>query len=140
MGQRWLIVGPACTFELERGGELRIGRHPTNDLVLVEPHVSRLHAVLRWPGRAPAPVLEDRGSANGTHLDGRRVVGLTPLRGDQATLTLGPVTLTARLVPGEDAIPAHLEERVELDLRGLRAPRGAPAAASGRAEGGLQVT
>jgi pSer/pThr/pTyr-binding forkhead associated (FHA) protein len=124
VGQRWLIVGPTGAFELERGGELRIGRHPTNDLVVAEPHVSRLHALLRWPGRAPAPVLEDLGSANGTLLDGRRVAGLTPLRAERATIDVGPVALTARLVPGAagEPVPAHLEEaRVELDLRTIRA-------------------
>jgi pSer/pThr/pTyr-binding forkhead associated (FHA) protein len=52
-------------------GELTIGRDPENDLVLITKTVSRQHARLvfregRW-------LIEDRGSANGTMLNGHRI-------------------------------------------------------------------
>jgi FHA domain len=52
-------------------GDLTIGRDPSNDLVLVTKTVSREHArLVREGGRW---YVEDRGSVNGTLLNGQRV-------------------------------------------------------------------
>jgi len=56
--------------------EVTIGRAPENDLLLVEPGVSRSHARIRAEG--PGHVLVDEGSRNGTALNG------TPIRGAAA--------------------------------------------------------
>jgi hypothetical protein len=65
----FLIFSDGLERPLER--ELTIGRGPENDLVLITKTVSRDHAKLvcedgRW-------YVEDRGSFNGTHLNGHRV-------------------------------------------------------------------
>src|ERR1700694_4458904 len=71
---------------------VRIGRGPSNDLVLEEALVSSEHA--RIVSSADGFVLEDLGSTNGTWLlrgaeqhalgEGRRAIGLLP--GDRITL------------------------------------------------------
>jgi FHA domain len=63
--------------ELELKDSVSIGRDTKNDLVMESSAVSRDHAALtfqdsRW-------YLEDRGSFNGTYLNGTRVVPGTPL-------------------------------------------------------------
>jgi hypothetical protein len=54
------------------GDRILVGRGAGNDIVLVEPSVSKLHACLR-----PTPdgdwLVQDLGSANGTIVDGRRL-------------------------------------------------------------------
>jgi hypothetical protein len=68
--------------------EVTIGRAPENDLLLVEPGVSRCHARIRAEG--PGHVLVDEGSRNGTALNGtpiRGAVALSP--GDR--IGIGPV-------------------------------------------------
>lgn len=59
---RTVAVGP-------RG--LRLGRGPSNDLILTESKVSGHHALLEW--RDGALVLVDLRSTNGTTLDGERI-------------------------------------------------------------------
>ncbi|MBX3234035.1 MAG: sigma 54-dependent Fis family transcriptional regulator [Labilithrix sp.] len=74
---------------------VRIGSHPSNELVLDDATVSRFHCRLtRENGRWR---LTDSGSLNGTRLDGVRVLVAEVER--EATLTLGDTTL--RLVPGK---------------------------------------
>lgn len=61
---------------------LRIGRDPANGLRLTHETVSRIHAELRRQGGVW--VLRDLGSANGTTVNGRRVLGAAVVReGDQ---------------------------------------------------------
>ena len=71
-----------------------IGRGPSNTVVLDAPHVSRVHAFI---GRHRSGwVLVDKGSANGTFLNGRRVTRPVALRdGDQ--IMFGAVKVTFRL-------------------------------------------
>ena len=68
--------------------EVTIGRAPENDLLLIEPGVSRCHARIRAEG--PGHVLVDEGSRNGTAVNGtpiRGAVALSP--GDR--IGIGPV-------------------------------------------------
>ena len=74
-GEIWLTFPDGV--EHERTESVSVGRDPTNDLVLESSAVSREHAAVtfqdgRW-------YLEDRGSFNGTYLNGTRVVPGTPL-------------------------------------------------------------
>jgi FHA domain len=61
---------------------LKVGSHPSNDIVLNETTVSRYHATIsRKLGRF---VLTDLDSTNGTTVNGRRITGSTTLkRGDE---------------------------------------------------------
>jgi predicted component of type VI protein secretion system len=75
VGEIWLTFPDGIEHELT--ANVSIGREPTNDLVLESAAVSREHAAVifqdgRW-------YLEDRGSFNGTYLNGTRVVPGTPL-------------------------------------------------------------
>ena len=79
-------VGPALMLVLDDppGERLLLGRHPGCDVVLLEPSVSRRHALLTL--RDGVWVLRDLASTNGTLLNGIRV-GRTSVRsGDILTL------------------------------------------------------
>ena len=58
---------------------LTIGRSSRNDVCIGDPFASRLHAELLNEG--DRVLLVDRGSANGTFLNGQRVAGTVPLHG-----------------------------------------------------------
>ncbi|HTX45826.1 MAG TPA: FHA domain-containing protein [Solirubrobacteraceae bacterium] len=80
---------------------LHIGRGFESDLRLEHRHVSRSHAIVVRYGRH-ARVLDDR-SANGTYVNGRRVIAATLAEGD--VVRLGPVAfryLTVGLKPYRD--------------------------------------
>ncbi|MCO5167006.1 MAG: FHA domain-containing protein [Planctomycetes bacterium] len=82
--------------EVPPGATFRLGRHPSNDLVLDERSVSRFHAQVVWvDGR---PLLQDLVSTNGTLVDGARVVTPTPLE-PGAVVRVGDVVVHAE--PGE---------------------------------------
>lgn len=88
--------------EVAPGATFRIGRHPTNDLVLDERSVSRFHAQIVWvDGR---PLLQDLVSTNGSFVDGARAVVPTAVE-PGAVLRVGDVTLHAE--PGEPGGPAE---------------------------------
>ena len=59
-------------------GEMRVGRTDDCEITLADPRVSRNHAVLRVEGTRI--VLEDMGSANGTLVNGLRLVGSVELK------------------------------------------------------------
>ena len=70
---------------------IEIGRAVDNDIVITSKRVSREHARIRKDGRKW--VLEDRNSANGTFLNGERILEHIELRdGDQ--ISIGGVILT----------------------------------------------
>jgi FHA domain len=74
-GDIWLTFPDGTEVELKES--ISIGRDEKNDLVMESSAISRDHAALtvqdgRW-------YLEDRGSFNGTYLNGTRVVPGTPL-------------------------------------------------------------
>src|SRR5438132_3320337 len=74
-GDMWLTFTDGTEHELKQ--TVTIGRDRNNDLTLTSPTVSREHALLelregRW-------FIEDRGSYNGTFLNGTRVQPGTPL-------------------------------------------------------------
>ncbi len=105
-GGRWPLTGE----------EFLIGRSPDCDLVVPDRQVSRYHARLRREGTAF--VLEDLGSKNGTHLNGTRIEGPTPVQdGDEIQIALA-VKLTFL---GTDAtIPLSEEDVTVMGLGRLR--------------------
>ena len=77
---------------------LRIGRKPSNDLVLADEKTSGVHAEVVLEG--DRHVLRDLGSTNGTFLDGKRVTELVLTAGD--IVTVGRLRVKFRL-EGEEA-------------------------------------
>ncbi len=79
------LEGRVQRLEADR---IRIGRRSDNDLIIDDPHVSRVHAELRRDG--VLLVLTDFGSTSGTRVNDREVVGSAVVRhGD--TIAFGPV-------------------------------------------------
>lgn len=79
--------GPIPTLQVALESEqLTVGRSSGNDLVLVDPEVSRRH--IRITRRADGFAVEDTGSTNGTFVNGQRITHLTLLQ-DGDTIDLG---------------------------------------------------
>jgi ABC-type multidrug transport system ATPase subunit/pSer/pThr/pTyr-binding forkhead associated (FHA) protein len=85
-------MGPAewSTKPVAIQGDLLVGRDPKCKLVLDHPLVSRRHA--RISQRKGETYLTDLVSANGTFLNGRRIIGKTLLAPDDC-IDIGPYTL-----------------------------------------------
>jgi hypothetical protein len=62
-------VPPDRVYSIE--GATRVGRGEESEIVLVDPSVSRAHALVEIDGAQP--VVRDLGSTNGTFVNGRRV-------------------------------------------------------------------
>lgn len=77
-GRKPIRMGP--------GGQVRIGRHASNDLVFNDGTVSRFHATITWDPHDDCPSIEDHGSANGVEVDGRLIEGRSPLPGGNQVL------------------------------------------------------
>ena len=92
---RLLVVGspegrPQAGTSIPLDAVNSLGRDVNNSIVVDDSFVSADHALLTFRGRAW--YLEDRGSTNGTWLNGQRVEGLLPLGyGDE--LQVGQVRL-----------------------------------------------
>ena len=84
-------------------GELLIGRHESNGLVLAEGGVSRRHAKLTV--RGSEVLIEDLGSANGTYVDGKGVKAPTPITA-QNEVALGDYVLRLKAVARKPSKPA----------------------------------
>jgi pSer/pThr/pTyr-binding forkhead associated (FHA) protein len=81
---------PATGTSLPLDAVNSIGRDVNNSIIIDDSFVSAEHAVLTFRGRAW--YVEDRGSTNGTWLNGQRVEGLLPLGyGDE--IQIGQVRL-----------------------------------------------
>lgn len=110
----------------ERSEPLSIGRQPTNDVVLDDDEVSRVHAILERVGREWT-LIDDGLSRNGTWLNGRRMNGRRRLEDGDAiaiggTLIVyvaggqpgGLTTATTRRAPPPDLSPAQRRVLVAL--------------------------
>jgi two-component system response regulator AtoC len=96
-GLTLLVVGDGAvsTHELPGAGTVVLGRAPTCDVVIDDPSVSRVHAVLHLG--AGALTIEDRGSANGTRVrDGRLAAGEPATFALDEPIGLGSVTVIAQ--------------------------------------------
>lgn len=74
-------VPPKAVYSIV--GTTRIGRSDQSEVVLVDPSVSRVHAVVELNGAAV--VVRDLGSTNGTFVNGRRIEAQTLRDGDELT-------------------------------------------------------
>lgn len=125
-------------FELDAFSQLSIGRDPSSNVVydaIKDDLVSRRHALIEV-AREPrlAFVITDRGSANGTFVNGRRLAGPTEIGlGDRVTLGQDgpsfvldleprPVPSTRLMVQGSAHSPAHVV---------IQPPEGVPPAQAG---------
>lgn len=109
---------------LQRGGEagltwplehrsLTIGRSSDCDIVLDDRQVSRIHARVLW--RGDHYEVEDLGSKNGTHLNGRDILISQPLRdGDEIQIAL---RFKLAFVDAGATAPLLLETPVDRGLR-----------------------
>lgn len=98
---------PAVVRLVQPGQDLRIGRALGQDIRLDHPSVSREHATL---GPADGQwVLGDRGSKNGSFLDGERIVQAT--LGQRAWLRFGDVACEFEPITEEEA--SHFSGRLE---------------------------
>jgi pSer/pThr/pTyr-binding forkhead associated (FHA) protein len=89
-GDIWLTFPDGTEHELK--DSVRIGRDPSNDLVLESQAVSREHAGVTF--RDARWFIEDRGSFNGTFLNGTRVQPGTPVPLRHADrIAIGPETI-----------------------------------------------
>jgi pSer/pThr/pTyr-binding forkhead associated (FHA) protein len=77
-----LRSGPYAGTVYELRTTLRLGRHPYNEVSIADPSVSRYHCWLSF--RDGAAWIEDLASANGTRVNGVRVLDRRALRpGDE---------------------------------------------------------
>ncbi len=89
---------------------ITIGRAPDNTISLIHSLVSRRHAEIRL--EASGPIIVDLGSANGTSVDGERLLAQQPrLLLSGAVVTIGPYTLTYQMQDADE--PADAAEAVE---------------------------
>lgn len=103
---------PGLTWTLERRS-LTIGRNADCDIVLDDRQVSRVHARITWCGDHYA--IEDLGSKNGTHLNGREVVAALPLHdGDEIQIAL---RYKLAFVDAGATAPLSLETSAKIGLR-----------------------
>jgi signal transduction histidine kinase/CheY-like chemotaxis protein/HPt (histidine-containing phosphotransfer) domain-containing protein len=106
---------PACSLNRGRP-EVRIGRAPDQDIVLVDPAISRRHARIVW--RSGDAFLEDLGSRHGCFLNGARIRGLCRIHpGDKIRLGLIELNLEpVQASPPVSVKRASEEETVTLSL------------------------
>ena len=96
---RWWLTWKDKTLPL-REGENWVGRHPACSIWINTASVSRNHArILVGSGRV---VVEDRGSRNGTFVEGKRIEGPHVLV-DGSTVTFGSENVTFRQWSDEGA-------------------------------------
>jgi two-component system, NtrC family, response regulator HydG len=88
----------SCTLEPEKS--FTIGRHRTSHIVLIDEHASRHHAEVFFKG--DCWYVRDIGTLNGTRVNGKTIVGRTPLPHD-ARLQFGRTTLRFTLTSPEPA-------------------------------------
>ncbi len=110
---------PSVTVRLS-ARVLRIGRADDNEVVVSDLSVSRYHAELRKAAPGGYEIV-DRGSKNGTYLNGQRIFAAPATEGD--VIGIGPATF--RLV-GDELQEFIDTGDISLDARGLtvRLPRG----------------
>src|SRR5262245_50266181 len=95
-----VIAGPdkGRSFPIADGEPLQIGRGPATATRLVDPFVSRLHCELTFENGLP--VLNCRGGAGGTHVNGQQVTRAPLHPGD--VIAIGATRLRVDLPGGDD--------------------------------------
>ncbi|MDB5079877.1 MAG: bacteriocin system transporter, ATP-binding protein [Chloroflexi bacterium] len=129
---RWALhLGPRCV-QLPLDRPVAIGRSKDTDFRLQDPSVSRQHALLRFDAATRRFIISDRGSANGTLVNGIAASENHPLApGDR--LTLGEFEfifdeLTQAAVAAEVVVPLTQPVTLQLEIApdGNLVPAGSP--------------
>lgn len=115
LGSKPLVGADDTKRTFEGRGPFKIGRSANNDITLDHPEVSRSHAEITIGGTTVQ--VSDRGSQNGTQLDGKPIT--TATWGPGQELRIGPFGLRYRLTEAESAVKPRDSGR---------APRPTPAA------------
>lgn len=89
-------------------GENLVGRSPDCRVVLNEPTVSRRHAVIIISG--DTIVLEDRGSRNGTHVNGKKISRARVRRDDTISFGVIKATITQG-ISSTAPLPTYISRR-----------------------------
>jgi DNA-binding winged helix-turn-helix (wHTH) protein len=89
---RWWLIWKDKTLPLREGDNF-VGRHPACSIWINAASVSRNHA--RVVARPDKVLIEDRGSRNGTFVDGKQLTGPHVLT-DGSTVTFGSESVTFR--------------------------------------------
>jgi len=131
-------AGQAYTLDPTRQPVLSVGRSSECDVVLNDHRASRHHADFRWTGQEWE--VRDRGSTNGTYVNGMQVHQPYELRlGDR--VTIGETTMVLREAPGQARSPgeaaaarqvARTAERPVVSTPGRAGPDVGPQAAPRR--------
>ena len=103
----WLdpYSGETREYLLHDGASATIGRSASNDIQIAEGHVSRAHAVVTCRNRKF--IIDDLDSANGTFVNGDRVVRASPLElGDEVHLFVSMLKLIAADAEADDEAAA----------------------------------
>lgn len=141
---------PDAVFELDKD-DVSLGRDVSNDIVINDAEVSRRHA--RFTRQGTGYALEDRGSTNGTFVNGQRVSGRRALsNGDaigigetvsltyEATVEVGATVLSPRMAAAFDSAATRLEPTAMVaDEPAAPEPQPAPAVDEAAAEAGKQA-
>jgi two-component system, NtrC family, response regulator HydG len=109
------ISGPfqGATFSLA-GGELSIGRDPSNHVWISDPALSRQHCLLARKG--DQFIIRDLGSRNGTSVNGMAVDEVELQHGDQ--ISVGTSVLMFLLEGGEEGLQRNEVEFTETKILG----------------------
>ncbi len=114
---------PPRTFPLTQE-YIHIGRSRQNDIVIENPHISRIHA--RLIRQKDVYILEDLNSTNGTFLNERRVIHPVVLQpGDR--IRLGPEVVLQFVGPEADLAPTVLAPVSEAESPDREGPTLIPA-------------
>ncbi|MCP2317811.1 ABC-type multidrug transport system, ATPase component [Nocardia amikacinitolerans] len=90
-------------YRLRAGGQYNVGRDPAADIVVTDPRVSAVHAVLERGSNGWE--IEDAGSRNGIYFDGKRVERMVIDRDE--TFQLGHARDGEQLTCSVEAPPGH---------------------------------
>lgn len=99
---------------------MRLGRAPGDGAAIAHPTVSRVHAEVRWTGERHT--IADRGSRNGSRLDGQALHGARPMQ-DGSVVRLGDVVMVyefGALGTDGDAVDRDVLPGVARAMRALR--------------------
>lgn len=126
-----LTTGPQAGNSFALRGSLRIGRNPSNDIVIADPTVSQKHALVELDGGAC--VVRDLGSTNGTLVNGIRISAPTALRdGDVISCGAAGLAVAGPAAGGrhDQTLALKPEEAARLAAALRAAPAAGPTAAS----------
>jgi pSer/pThr/pTyr-binding forkhead associated (FHA) protein len=111
MGNLFFVHYPELPVLIPGKGKGTIGRADNNTIVLTEPRVSRHHAQVEWQDEQKSFIFFDLGSANGTSLNGKRLLSLKPHTiNDWDKIRIASTVFTVRFVDDPFVIQNEFKE------------------------------